>query len=538
MEECPDVVCLRRRAQSTTSISRRPGRRPFVEAVPYRLERILLAKREQRDRPADHADEAAQQECAVQAGQVGVDVRSDIGAADRRGHVGERWRAHGNKDRSECIDGRRGLGGRQAGYRRRVGRDRDLGHDHGNDHDPDPRPNRDRGFVQCRGRGRQSLGHAGEDDRRAHGRGDHEAGSDDQAGQDESDVGRRFAGHRPQDEVAQSNEDHPAANQPAWRYPAEQEAGNRAGQHECGEERSEGCHGGHRTIAKDEPEVERQVEHRRGLRDRDDDAHEQGDRDASADDTGCRCCPRPSQARVANREDRSPDDQGQPERRVHAVAEPGQSDGEGDDPERPDRDADDERTLSQRRPSQLEDSPRGQPNGDQAGQDRGNEGRPVLARDQLEQDRGGGTGCTVGAIGDPDRGGPDGTAIARRNEGKRHGNDEGGTRVPYESGDQEERSDRHEHGDQAAEQLASQSAQDDRGGSSGVSDCAAQQDQAGRAERSQQDDRLELGIFPDGSLDRGQGRDSRPGDPGPPRTERPIRPAARPSQRDRRTGRR
>ena len=228
---------------------------------------------------------------------------------------------------------------------------------------------------------------------------------------------------------------------------------------------------------------------------------EQCDRHAPPDDPGRAGLPSAVDGLVADHERQAADDHRPAQRVVESAADPGQPHREGDDPERRDGDLDHERTLRLRWPTQLQRAGPGEPQRHGAGPDRGDHRGPLLSRHRAQQDRRGCATNRVRAIGHADRGCPDRTLKARRDERDGHRDDECGTDMPDEARRHEDRTGGDDQAHERCEQLDDQTAQDDLSGSSRIAHGAAEEDQSRRADRGQKDQGLELWVPSDGFLD-------------------------------------
>ena len=247
---------------------------------------------------------------------------------------------------------------------------------------------------------------------------------------------------------------------------------------------------------------------------------------------------RPVETLVTDHEGQPADDHRPAQRVIEAAADPGQPDREDDDPEGPHGNPDHERTLRLRWPTQLQGAGPGKPEREGAGRDRGEHRGPLLSRYRPKQDRCGGATRTVGAIGHPDRGCPDRTAIARGDEGDGHGDDECGTGMPDETRRHEDRTGGHDQADEGCEQLDDETAENDRPGSP-PSRPPRRRGGSAPTHRSRPKGRASRIV---GSLERPPGWraawESRSADPSRPRPGRWNRRATRLALSDRRRGRR
>ena len=82
---------------------------------------------------------------------------------------------------------------------------------------------------------------------------------------------------RSHEEVPDADDEHAPGDEDPWPEPRQQEAGDRAGDDQGGEQRHQGEDPEDRAVPHPDAEVERQLRHRDDLREGDDQAHEQRD---------------------------------------------------------------------------------------------------------------------------------------------------------------------------------------------------------------------------------------------------------------------
>ncbi len=345
--------------------------------------------------------------------------------------------------------------------------------------------------------------HAGEDDRRADGRPDDEAGPDGQERDDEEEVAGVGCGEG-DGEVAEPEHCQPAGDEHPGLQSREEPARDRPGKHEGEDDGHDGQHGQDRREALCELEEDRGLRQRSRLGEGDDDAGEE--RDGHRPNVDGRLLPSRQPASDQPEGDQCRDAGGQdhqPDGQVEATADGDERGGPGQQGIRPQDVADDAQARRIHRPIHLWQPAASQEEGDQgrrSGQDERGP-RPDRLREEVHEGGGDPDAATVGGIGEADGGRTRDTVVGDRHPGQGDRHREADASPRQHPSDREERPPFTQHRHGLADGQEAESDQEDASTPTQVADDAADEEPGRLGDDGQQIDRLDLRTRPEGGLD-------------------------------------